>query len=544
MDIGFPEILLGLMIVVAVWVIVQEMRILKTSFRIRISEFKLPRVNFKRGFKKLQSLYSLMNNAAQNRRYRWLIMIVFAIVVFCVFVYCFKNIRGILENNTWIPGSLITGVIAAPLAFLLWVWRDQNKAKDHEQKTKDQGQKDQELAQAERELQIKENKDAWDNFTKFQNMALGTQGEKDPVRVAAIYAIGEYYTRPKKSNFPEQVHQFFKHMLKDYWNEINNMQKDNVNHIFKNAEFPQYITSIHNVLLQKMHIIKNSVFSIYDYNLSKANLQKINLSEANLHGANLIGADLRGGNLSEVDLSGANLSEANLHGANLSKADLNGADLSKADLSEVNLIMSTICNACLINTNLRESNLREAVLDYVIMENANLRKVNLRKANAKNAVFRNVDFTEANLEEIVLIGSDLEKANLIESNLKRSILTGVSLRSACLRNAILLGANLSGADLTGADLYKAFLKEANLKGAFLENASLNEAYLYEANLKETILVGANLSGADLSYANLNEADLSIIKKWQDATWTDAKYDKNTKFPEGMNPQKLGMIEEN
>ena len=83
------------------------------------------------------------------------------------------------------------------------------------------------------------------------------------------------------------------------------------------------------------------------------------------------------------------------------------------------------------------------------------------------------------------------------------------------RGAILVGADLSHFDLSGADLTDADLSDADLSGAILWNAGLN---------------GADLSGADLSNANLVGAMLRL-----------AKYNANTKWPFGFDPEAAGAV---
>ena len=88
-----------------------------------------------------------------------------------------------------------------------------------------------------------------------------------------------------------------------------------------------------------------------------------------------------------------------------------------------------------------------------------------------------------------------------------------------------LGANLAGIDLSEANLHGAFLFRANLRGANLSGANLQGAYLCEANLN-----WADLRGANLRHAVLVRADLY-----------DARYDKDTIFPKGFDPEAAGMV---
>ena len=88
-------------------------------------------------------------------------------------------------------------------------------------------------------------------------------------------------------------------------------------------------------------------------------------------------------------------------------------------------------------------------------------------------------------------------------------------RATDCRGAILVGADLSHFDLGGADLTDADLSDADLSGAILWNADLS---------------GADLSGADLTNANLVGAMLRL-----------AKYNANTKWPLGFDPEAAGAV---
>ena len=114
-------------------------------------------------------------------------------------------------------------------------------------------------------------------------------------------------------------------------------------------------------------------------------------------------------------------------------------------------------------------------------------------------------------------------------------LSEIHLRVANLHGADLRVANLLGADLQKSDLIEVNLEGANLREAKLYEAKLEGANLREANLQRANLRGANLQGADLQLANLKGADLYGAKLKR------AKYDNETQFPEGFNPEGHGMI---
>ena len=107
--------------------------------------------------------------------------------------------------------------------------------------------------------------------------------------------------------------------------------------------------------------------------------------------------------------------------------------------------------------------------------------------------------------------------------------------------------NINRQVLWWAELQNANLAYANLSAANLSHANLYEANLENADLAFTILVGANLQStnflnANLFYANVADANLTDMDNWDSAFWLAARYNENTIFPSGMNPEQFGMIE--
>ena len=79
------------------------------------------------------------------------------------------------------------------------------------------------------------------------------------------------------------------------------------------------------------------VESLFDADLSGADLRAADLSNADLMRVNLTDSDLRGANLSNANLRYASLRFANLTDSDLSNADLGDDDLRAADLMRSNL---------------------------------------------------------------------------------------------------------------------------------------------------------------------------------------------------------------
>lgn len=109
------------------------------------------------------------------------------------------------------------------------------------------------------------------------------------------------------------------------------------------------------------------------------------------------------------------------------------------------------------------------------------------------------------------------------------------------------GAYWASAELSGVDLFGATLDRASLR-----RANLRKTVFYEASLRGVKLLGADLTEADFREADLCRADLQDQEKddkgparktqWAGAKFANARYDSATKFPPGLDPKSLGMIQ--
>jgi uncharacterized protein YjbI with pentapeptide repeats len=163
--------------------------------------------------------------------------------------------------------------------------------------------------------------------------------------------------------------------------------------------------------------------------------------------------------------------------------------------------------------------------------------LNLANSDLRGADLVGTDLSKTDLSDADLSGAKLRGAKLAESDLSRAVLNGADLEDANLWNAKLINARLLDrtimlhANLTGANLYKVKIFAGVLHGAHLNNANLRQAEVL-----------ADVSNADLSGADLQGADLSKVGTiWQVMSLVGAKYDGDTKWPDGFNPKDRGAI---
>ncbi|GIX07090.1 MAG: hypothetical protein KatS3mg115_1493 [Candidatus Poribacteria bacterium] len=140
---------------------------------------------------------------------------------------------------------------------------------------------------------------------------------------------------------------------------------------------------------------------------------------------------------------------------------------------------------------------------------------------------RQVTLQGVNLSHWDLSAIPLERAYLKDVDFSHCIL-----RQANLRQAVIEASNLEGANLERADLQWAKLSETSLVGANLSRAALRWSVLENVNLSGAHLTDAQLQGADLSQARLDNA---LLK--------GARYNDETRLPEGLDPHEQGMIRE-
>ena len=185
--------------------------------------------------------------------------------------------------------------------------------------------------------------------------------------------------------------------------------------------------------------------------------------------------------------------------------------------------------------NLQKSDLSGLNLEEFNLSHANLQQVQLQRTNLKGANLQKAILQWSNLQEADLQGVQLQEANLQEADLQYTLLKKSNLQGAQLQDAKLQGVNLQKAQLQYTKLQGANLQKAQLQKAELQEADLTGPYLQKPHLKGADLQGAQLQEADLQSTNLERADV------KGADFQGAKYNSQTKFPSGFDPEEHAMI---
>lgn len=122
------------------------------------------------------------------------------------------------------------------------------------------------------------------------------------------------------------------------------------------------------------------------------------------------------------------------------------------------------------------------------------------------------------------------------ADLSFQVLWWADLPEARLQNSNMVETNLSYANLIDANLKSVDLSYATLFGANLELSSIGFSTLHGADLRNT-----NVNNANLFYADITDADMTGMQNWESAMWIAARYNDNTIFPEGMDPNDYPMF---
>ena len=417
-----------------------------------------------------------------------IVSLVIFVILFVFFQICFPEL---LEKSAGLWNFIIL-VVSAPVAFVIWHFRDENNRQQIENQRKDINLKEfqklsewvsgahlPEIKTVDKTTQKEGLKDKGEIDGEFQLIERTTEkteeygkkphaegfdtfGKREgavALQISAVYNLlpffrgdyGESFRRPAFNLLKSAWQAMQQDSLKKW--ETENLSDDQQQAIIEElrlkAESPMGVALTH-VLLSLDQ--KNMQLNLRDFPEMLPNLC---LAGMNFH---LSGVDEKARNWSGLNLSGVDFRGAYLRKVQFEESQLNRADLQNANLSGANLQ----------NANLSGANLQNAKLLFAELQNANLWQANLQHAN--------------------LLDANLQNANLLDANLQN--------------------ANLSKAELQNADLWQANLQNANLSKANLQHANLLDANLQNANLSKAKLQHTNLSGVELQNADLRRCDLS------------------------------------
>lgn len=390
--------------------------------------------------KKIKTTFEKLNIA------RIILVLSFAMLSYCILHYLAYSDEPIIEvlknkigdsRGLW---TLITAIITAPIAFIIWVFRDINSTQQIENQRKDINLKEfQKIAEWVSGLHLIEdevtekivNQTEQETTRKYtqqsENLSIPTFSKKDGavgLQIAAIYNLLPFYRGEHGESFKKPA----LNLLLSAWlalqqeairylenfDVLTNPQEfdDIVEKIQENGRSPIGI-AITQVLLadggenlvQYPEVFPNLCLAGMDFHLPGLDESVLSLF-INIKGKDCSGINLIAANLSEARLDSASLVEARLEGARLVGARLEGASLGGARLDRASLIGAHLKGAIFTyhtDSSINWANLKSKggiILYFTVSRRKNYIRIQLVKAGAtfKHYVPDNIDIEKTQQE--------------------------------------------------------------------------------------------------------------------------------------------------
>lgn len=390
--------------------------------------------------KKIKTTFEKLNIA------RIILVLSFAMLSYCILHYLAYSDEPIIEvlknkigdsRGLW---TLITAIITAPIAFIIWVFRDINSTQQIENQRKDINLKEfQKIAEWVSGLHLIEdevtekivNQTEQETTRKYtqqsENLSIPTFSKKDGavgLQIAAIYNLLPFYRGEHGESFKKPA----LNLLLSAWlalqqeairylenfDVLTNPQEfdDIVEKIQENGRSPIGI-AITQVLLadggenlvQYPEVFPNLCLAGMDFHLPGLDESVLSLF-INIKGKDCSGINLIAANLSEARLDSASLVEARLEGARLVGARLEGASLVMARLDRASLIGAHLKGAIFTyhtDSSINWANLKSKggiILYFTVSRRKNYIRIQLVKAGAtfKHYVPDNIDIEKTQQE--------------------------------------------------------------------------------------------------------------------------------------------------
>ena len=456
-----------------------------------------------------------------SKRKTWLDGQSNAVKVLCagamsVIIFVLAYLVAIKNSNSNSVGywNFIILIVSAPVAFVIWHFRDENNRQQIENQRKDINLKEfQKLSEwvsgahlpeiktvskttnkcnlkndaeivRQSTLPIEYTTEETEEYSKQPKTAdFDTFSKRDgavALQISAIYNLLPFF----RGDYGESFRLPAFNLLKSAWQA---MQQDSLKKLEKNNLSDEALNRLFNELEQKANSPMGVALTQVLLSLNRENTE-LNLRNFReiLPNICLAGMNFHLSGVDEIarDLSGLKLQGAKFHKADLTEAKLKGADLRKA-------------------------NFQNAILEKADLETANLFDANLHKANLTGAKLKGANLGIANFQNAILEKADLETADLFDANLHK--------------------ANLTGAKLKGADLRKANFQNACLVEADLQNANLSFANLKECDLKwEQLKYNEKLFSASITILDFVKSVYPDWKGENDSKWDELKENEQTK----------------
>ena len=402
--------------------------------------------------------------------------------------------------------TLITLIVSAPVAYVIWFFRDANTQKQIENQRKDVNLKEfQKIAEwvsgahLVEEKIIEKSKDTggleqetaceYSRQPEKQNIAtFSKQDGAVGLQIAAIYMLLPFYRGDHGEDFRRPAFNLLTAAWLSLFSKVEGVREGR-----ELAEKPLAV-ALTEVLFAEGGIIY-STEEKYKHLLVNLRLPFVNL--------NLLGLGkeasrvFAGRNCQGIDLHGAVLRGAHFEGARLQEAHFEGADLEEAHFEGAHLQVAYFEGA----------HLRKAYFERAYLWEAHFERAHLRGAHFEGAYLRRAHFEKAHFE-----GAYFEKADLT-------------------------GADLENTDLTKADLFGAQLTVRDFT-QLIENLGISEAQ--KADLIVLALVTRPVFIQTYQLTAIRKVETSTHQAWEKVEHTISGYQLNEQKTKELNQANWGI----
>ncbi len=270
---------------------------------------------------------------------------------------------------------------------------------------------------------------------------------------------------------------------------------------------------------------------------------RANAEYANLRGKDLTNYCFSKSNFYKADLSStildyANFSDCNLWGSTFEDAKTDNTIFNHANLCDTKFNRAKFgANTSMLGVNIMGADFRDTDMSNVDLTNAIYNESTLFPENMPQNKFENMillkDGADFSLPRKPVYGDDdyAEKRKRFEyAKIRYLSVQDVNFENNSLKRIDFKRSRLSNCNFKNTEISRGYLKGIIAQNCDFSDAKLKQVNFDEAEFTDVNMSKANLRGAILTYKSASNLNLE-----------GAVYDQYTKFNEGFNPKKHGMI---
>ncbi len=331
--------------------------------------------------------------------------------------------------------TFITTLLIAPIAFVLWTYRNEDKQAD--------------IENARNTIKQKERADTANlhqlNFHKIEEWATTGSDKSETLQVAAIHQLAPYFLGKHGEEFIRPAWEIYRALLASWVPSQKEKDFDKlIDRDFMRKTRPSYISAIEDVLRENFDYLmefsqrdklssplKGTDFKYFDFkgvDDRELNMENAKLPDVNLSHAFLLNANFRGAGLIHANLKYATLYKANFDGASLAMANLDSTDMRAASFRNTTFL-GRYDNGKPTKIKLVGVDLREAVFDNVDLEGAQFHQANLQSTTFIKATLYNVNFSTAKFDNTIFEKCKYDKNTLFPHGFDPKGIEGLTLIS-------------------------------------------------------------------------------------------------------------------